>query len=323
METITYLVANYNNARYVEDCIVSLKNQTCDRWRCIICDDKSTDDSVAVIKRHVCSRIRLLENSRNVGYVKTLKRMIAAAPGDVVGIVDSDDALEKDATACVLQAYADDKNASFVFTRYACMDENLRHRLGASGVPGDGRGHSKLLLTVGNVCALRSFRKSLYYRTQGLDEGMLYAEDRDLAYKLEEATRPVFIDKVLYKYRAVPDSQSNDPAKIKIAVRNHYRAKKKRATQKTSPRRDLSRPFICAKRIALETSSALDSIAPLAEAERAFPTPPARRTVAETPVQNHAHDLAKRTGNNGRILDPRPRPLQSGKKIAQWKPSPI
>ena len=31
METITYLVANYNNARYLEDCIASLKNQTCDR----------------------------------------------------------------------------------------------------------------------------------------------------------------------------------------------------------------------------------------------------------------------------------------------------
>ena len=39
METITYLVANYNNARYVEDCLVSLKNQTCERWRCIVCDD--------------------------------------------------------------------------------------------------------------------------------------------------------------------------------------------------------------------------------------------------------------------------------------------
>ena len=227
METITYLVANYNNARYVEDCLLSLKNQTCDRWRCIVCDDNSSDDSVAVIKRHVCSRIRLLENSRNVGYVKTLKRMIAAAPGDIVGIVDSDDALEEDATACVLQAYNDDKNARFVFTRYAYMDENLRHRLGTSGVPGDGRGrHSELLLTSGNVCALRSFRKSLYYRTQGFDEGMLYAEDRDLVYKLEEATRPVFINKVLYKYREIPDSQSHDPAKIKIGTRNYFKARR-------------------------------------------------------------------------------------------------
>ena len=227
METITYLVANYNNARYLEDCIASLKNQTCDRWRCIVCDDKSTDDSVAVIKKHVCSRIRLLENSRNVGYIRTLKRMIAATPGDIVGFLDSDDALEEEATACVLQAYADDKNASFVLTRHTYMDGNLRYRLGTSGVPGDGRGRRlDLLLTVGNVCALRSFRKSLYYRTRGLDEGMLYAEDRDLVYKLEEATHPIFIDKALYKYRAVPNSQSNDPAKIKIAVRNHYRAKK-------------------------------------------------------------------------------------------------
>ena len=225
METITYLISNYNKARYLEDCLISLKNQTCDRWRCIVCDDKSTDDSVAVIKKHVCSRIRLLENSRNVGTIKTLKRMIAAAPGDVVGILDSDDALEKDATACVLQAYADDKDASFVLTRHVLMDEDMRRSLGVSGVPGDGRDrHSELLLTRTAVSALRSFRKSLYYRTPGLDESMLYAEDPDLLYKLEEAARPVFIDKVLYKIRAVPDSQGRDPAKIKIGVRNHFRA---------------------------------------------------------------------------------------------------
>ncbi len=227
METITYLVANYNNARYVEDCLVSLKNQTCDRWRCIVCDDHSTDDSVVIIKRHPDSRIRLLENSKNVGYIGTLKRMIAAAPSDIVGILDSDDALEKDATAHVLQAYADDKNTSFVFTRFAYMDENLRCQLGVSGVPGSrAGGHSELLLTCGNVSALRSFRKSLYYRTEGLDESMLYAEDRDLIYKLEEKTRPVFIDEVLYKWRVIGDSQSNDPVKNRIGRHNHRRARK-------------------------------------------------------------------------------------------------
>ena len=226
METITYLVANYNNARYLEDCIASLKDQTCDRWRCIICDDKSTDDSAAVIKRHLCSRIRLLENSRNVGYIRTLKRMIAAAPGDIVGIVDSDDALEKDATACVLQAYNDNENAGFVFTRFANMDKDMRRRLYVSGSPGLENGKYSTLLATGAIGHLKTFRKSLYYRTQGLDESMLYAEDRDLVCRLEEATRPIFIDKVLYKYRELPDSQSHDPAKVKIGAHNHFRARR-------------------------------------------------------------------------------------------------
>ncbi len=227
MGTITYLVANYNNARYVEDCLVSLKNQSCDRWRCIVCDDHSTDDSVAIIKRHLDSRIRLLENSKNVGYIGTLKRMIAAAPSDIVGILDSDDALEKDATACVLQAYADDKNAGFVFTRFAYMDENLRCQLRVSGAPDFTNARPSALLDTDGASHLKTFRKSLYYRTQGLDESMLYAEDRDLVYKLQEATRPVFIDEVLYKYRVTRNSQSHgDPVSTVIGMRNHLRARK-------------------------------------------------------------------------------------------------
>ena len=224
METITYLVANYNNARYLDDCLHSLKSQTCDRWQCVVCDDRSTDDSVAIIKRHANYKVRLLQNSANVGYIKTLKRMIAAAPSDIVGILDSDDALAEDATACVLQAY-DDENASFVFTRYAAMDENLQHQIGVSGDPSLDNG-GPALMTEDNVSHLKTFRKSLYYRTSGLDENMLYAEDRDLIYKLEEATRPVFIDKILYKHRSVRDSQSSDPAKFKIGALNNYRAKK-------------------------------------------------------------------------------------------------
>ena len=230
METITYLVANHNNARYLEDCLRSLKDQTCDRWQCLVCDDASTDDSVAVIKRHANYKIRLLQNSANVGYIRTLKRMVAAAPGDIVGILDSDDALTEDATACVLQAYADN-DTGFVYSRFAVMDESLRRQAFISGAPGVDNGldngkHWELLLTIGNVSAIRTFRKSLYYRTSGLDESMLYAEDRDLIFKLEEATRPVFIDKVLYKYRFLRNSQCHNPANAKIAVRNHYRAKK-------------------------------------------------------------------------------------------------
>jgi hypothetical protein len=55
---------------------------------------------------------------------------------------------------------------------------------------------------------------------------MLYAEDRDLVYKLEEVTRPVFVDAVLYRYRDLPDSQSHDPRKRAIGARNTWRARR-------------------------------------------------------------------------------------------------
>ena len=222
-EAITYLVANYNNAAYVEDCLRSLQDQTCERWHCLICDDHSTDRSVEIIKRHTGPKIRLLQNPKNVGYIGTLKRLIAAAPTDIVGIVDSDDALTKDATANLLQAYAGGA-AGFVYCDCVRTDENLRHETGYKPHPFTRLSRCSLLLFSSSY--MRTFRKSVYAKTQGLDENMLYAEDKDLIYKLEEVSRPVYINKVLYKYRTLPDSQSHDPEKRKIGGCNASRAKR-------------------------------------------------------------------------------------------------
>jgi hypothetical protein len=59
----------------------------------------------------------------------------------------------------------------------------------------------------------------------GLDESMRFAEDRDLVYKLEEMTRPVFVDAVLYHYRDLPTSQSRDAAKREVGAINTRRAR--------------------------------------------------------------------------------------------------
>ena len=222
MEKITYLVANYNNEKYLEDCLLSLKSQTCDRWQCVICDDKSTDRSVEIIKAHAHPAIRLLGNETNIGYIKTLKRLIREAPSDIVGILDSDDALEEDATARVLEVYDNNENAGFVYSKFWVMSEDMKHKVLEAGMDNSRMcGCSALLY---HLSHLKTFRKSIYYQTSGLDDGMLYAEDRDLIYKLEEVSYPIFVNKALYKYRLTSDSQSRDPAKKKIGIQNHRKA---------------------------------------------------------------------------------------------------
>ena len=209
-------------AKYVEECLLSLKNQTCDRWHCLVCDDHSTDHSVAIIKKHAGAKIQLLENTKNVGYIKTLKRLIAAAATDVVGILDADDALAEDATAHLLRAYSGD-DVGFVYSDYVQMNESFRHeRRNSPHLMTKLNRYSALL---GGIGSIKTFRKSVYYKTSGLDDDMLYAEDRDLIYKLEEISRPVFVNKVLYKHRVVAGSQMHDPAKAKIGHRNHVRAR--------------------------------------------------------------------------------------------------
>jgi len=223
METITYLVANYNCSKYIKECIESLKKQTNDRWVCIICDDASTDNSIDVITSCLNQNIKLIKNKVNLGYIETLKRLIQEAETDIVGFLDGDDALFPEATEAMLSIYDKNRKAEFVHARLQLFDETLTFSKGTLGreiKPG------KTSLKSGFITKLFTFRKSAYYRTEGLNKEALYAEDRDLILKLEEVTFPFFLNKILYKYRVIPGSQSHDFKRREIGLVNYVKAKK-------------------------------------------------------------------------------------------------
>ena len=82
-ESITLLLANYNNGQYLRACLDSVLAQTSDRWRCIVLDDASTDDSAEVYAEYEGEpRIRIEHNPENLGYIGTLQRLIAMAETD-------------------------------------------------------------------------------------------------------------------------------------------------------------------------------------------------------------------------------------------------
>jgi glycosyltransferase involved in cell wall biosynthesis len=222
-ERLTYLVASYNQAKYVGACVASLKAQTDDRWSAIICDDASTDDSSALVRRLIDERFLLIEQDANRGYIEALRRMIDAATTDIVAIVDADDVIVPETTESVLDAYRENSRAVFVYSRFEMCDGSLERSLGEFGkaIPRGGTA-----IVNGPVGHIKSFRRSAYAKTLGLDDTMLFAEDRDLIYKLEEVGPFAFVDRKLYRYRYIPDSQSNDPVKREVGFRNTRRARR-------------------------------------------------------------------------------------------------
>jgi glycosyltransferase involved in cell wall biosynthesis len=224
---MTYLVANYNNGRYFKDLLASLEAQTDPNWRCLICDDASTDDSFSLIKAHIESspvrdRIRLFRNDHNLGYGGTLKKLLTHVETDIVQFCDPDDALLPETTEAVLQAYRQHPGIAFLHAKLIAMDAAMQRPTETMGtrVPIHCTSIQK-----GFICLPWSFRLRLYHRTEGLDPSMRYCEDRDLYYKLEEVAHPFFIDRVLYRYRMLPHSQSHDPVKKKTGRLNDIRAR--------------------------------------------------------------------------------------------------
>lgn len=225
-EKITYLVTNYNNAEYVGECIKSIISQSNPNWECIIVDDCSSDDSMDEITKyaHGNNKIRIEHNDENIGQILSLIKMLEMTTTDIVGVVDSDDAIHPDTTGYVLNAYSMSSRIGMVYTNCIEYDENLTRPISIGQAEKLPFGPASSIV-FGYVSSLRTYRKSCYYKTSGYDSKMIYAEDLDLVYKLEEVCLPCYVNKCLYKYRYVSDSRSRIEANRLTLLSSHKLAK--------------------------------------------------------------------------------------------------
>ena len=91
---VSIIVPNYNHARFLEERINSILNQTYQKFELIILDDKSTDNSLEVINKykdnpHISHIIINEENSGSA--FKQWEKGIKLAKGNLIWIAESDD----------------------------------------------------------------------------------------------------------------------------------------------------------------------------------------------------------------------------------------
>ena len=90
---ISVIVPVYNVADYVSKCLDSLINQTLQDIEIICIDDKSTDNSLEILKQYKKqdSRIKIIEQSENMGVAAARNAGLDIARGEYIGFVDPDD----------------------------------------------------------------------------------------------------------------------------------------------------------------------------------------------------------------------------------------
>ncbi len=217
------ITANYNNGPYIAEAIRSVLSQTFTDWELIIVDDGSTDDSLAEIARTTSDpRVRVLHHDVNKGYTAALKTAIAAVSADVFGILDSDDALTPRAIETMHQAHLDHPDAGFIYSQFIYCDLDLTPcKAGFCGPIGPGAS----ALDENRVSHFKTFKTAHYHRTGGYDEAIVYAEDVDIVYKMEEVGSLFFVDEPLYLYRELPTSIAHTKDKINVAILSRVKAR--------------------------------------------------------------------------------------------------
>ena len=97
---ISIVVPVYNAAKYIEETIESVVNQTYKDWELLLVDDCSKDDSAEVIQEVIRSfeqdeeykgRIRFIKKEHNEGAAKARNTGIMEAQGRYIAFLDADD----------------------------------------------------------------------------------------------------------------------------------------------------------------------------------------------------------------------------------------
>jgi glycosyltransferase involved in cell wall biosynthesis len=95
MVKFSVLIANYNNAPYLNQCLESVFVQTYQDFEVIIIDDGSNDSSAEIIQKW-CSKDKRISSyfnriNKGCGYSKML--CVEKSSGEIAAFLDPDDAL--------------------------------------------------------------------------------------------------------------------------------------------------------------------------------------------------------------------------------------
>jgi len=206
---VSILVPVYGVEQYIEACAVSLFEQTYEDLEYIFVDDCSPDNSISVLQE-VAQRypqrrqqLHILHNPSNIGSGATRSVALAAATGEFVIYVDSDDALATDAVS-LLCSCQERTQADIVDGAYCRLSSA---GLGPAVLPYHGKSEHLFRLiiaknTVDHHVWGRLIRKSLH-TSHGIDftAGINMAEDYGVTPRLIFYGSRAWIDDVIYHYR--------------------------------------------------------------------------------------------------------------------------
>jgi len=90
---VSVIIANFNNERYLTQCLDSVINQTYKNIEVVVADDCSTDASRDLLKKYTekYSNIKVVYNQINVGVTQNRINAIQASRGEFITTLDADD----------------------------------------------------------------------------------------------------------------------------------------------------------------------------------------------------------------------------------------
>ncbi|MEX2784914.1 glycosyltransferase family 2 protein [Streptococcus sp. H49] len=203
---ISVIVPVYNVEEYLKRCLDSLVNQTYEHLEIIIVNDGSQDHSLAIAESFARKDKRInIINQENAGLSAARNTALQHITGDYVAFLDSDDWLEKDAYAYMLQLLMEkDADICVGAIRRAAQKSPLSQDAPPKEVLLTQEAYAKKYFKIDSQSIEYYVWNKLYKRqvVEGVvfPEG-LYAEDVPATFRyILNAQKIVVTDKIIYNY---------------------------------------------------------------------------------------------------------------------------
>lgn len=206
---VSIVIPAYNQGEYLEEAIESVLGQGHPRIECIVIDDGSSDDSLAIARRcaarHPAPRLQVLTQA-NAGQSRTLNRGWALAQGEVLGYLSSDDRLCPGAIESLVAALIARPDAAVAYCDYWLMDgrgQRLRPHRSANFSP--EAMHVELVQPPGPGAL---FRRAVFDQAGGWNAELKQVPDFDFWLRASRLGGFVRVPQMLAEYRIHDGSAS-------------------------------------------------------------------------------------------------------------------
>lgn len=227
---ISIIIPNYNGEELLKKNLPKVFETLHGSTEVIVVDDGSKDGSVNFLKTQ---KVRLLRNSKNLGFSSAVNKGVKAAKGEIVVLLNSDVYPENDFLDPLIKHFNDPQ----VFA-VGCLDKSIEDGkvvLRGRGIGKWDRGflvHSRGDINETNTLwasgGSSAFRKSIWEKLGGLNTlyNPFYWEDIDLSYRaLKSGYKVIFEPKsiVYHEHEKGAIKQKYSPFQIKtIAYKNQF-----------------------------------------------------------------------------------------------------
>ncbi len=222
---IGIITPSYNQAQWLEACILSVLNQTHKNIEYIIIDGGSTDGSKEIIEKYA-DKLKYWQSKPDGGQADALNQGFKFCKGDLVAYLNADDLFEPHACETVIRAYEVNPEYSIYYGR--CKTINQTGELLKEGMGEQVRYDE--LLKVGMLPKMYQpacfFNSAYLNRQQFVNAKYNLAFDYDLILSLSQQKTILFLNRDIASYRIHNQSKSSKLAKEaykeKLTIQQSY-----------------------------------------------------------------------------------------------------